>query len=78
MSLSSFRTVCFATPVMRQVALTEVPSTSAAMTWVRLSVARRFMELASPGCEYIDIYIKITIARQQVFWYNYQINWRYQ
>ena len=43
MSLRSFRTVCFATPVMRQVAFMELPSTKAEITAERLSVARRFM-----------------------------------
>jgi hypothetical protein len=42
-SLSSLRTVCLATPVMRHVALMEVPSTKAAITWERFSVERQFI-----------------------------------
>jgi Fic family protein len=43
MSSSSFRTVCFATPVIRQVALIETPSTKADITCTRFVVLRRFI-----------------------------------
>jgi hypothetical protein len=41
-----------ATPVMRQVAFIDVPSTKAAMTAVRFSVASRFI-FSSP-CKHLD------------------------
>ena len=43
MSFRSFRTVCLATPVIRQVALMETPSTRAAMTWARVETFRQFI-----------------------------------
>jgi hypothetical protein len=43
MSSMSLSTVCFATPVMRTMALMLLPSTSAEMTWTRFAVFKRFM-----------------------------------
>jgi hypothetical protein len=42
-SLRSLRMVCFATPVIRHVALMEVPSTKAAITWERSEMLKRFI-----------------------------------
>jgi hypothetical protein len=47
MSLSSFKAVCLAAPVMRQVALMEVPSTRAAITWVPTDMAKQFIDATS-------------------------------
>jgi len=52
MSLSSFKTVCLAAPVIPQVALIDTPSTSADITAMRLSVQSRFMCIMVHNCQY--------------------------